>query len=245
LKTAPHFTTLQKASARLLKAPRWHRLLRATLEPAQRAKRLPSVVRLAALDSSGFEAQHVSSYFVHRRAQGGKNTGKWQSTTYRKFPKLAVLCDTASHLILSVPVERGPKPDITHFRRVLRDVPNTVRIRTLAADAGYDAEWVHGAARERFGVRMLIPAKMGRPTHKPPRGRYRRWFKAHLKQTRYTQRWQDETVFSMLKRRLSETLGARTYWSQYRAGWLKALVHNLMILWRVIRGFLQSRRGSF
>ncbi|MCH8807573.1 MAG: transposase, partial [Planctomycetes bacterium] len=47
---------------------------------------------------------------------------------------------------------------------------------------------------------------------------------------RYGQRWQVETVFSMIKRRLGETLSARSYHRQNRALLLKAVVHNILIL---------------
>ena len=55
----------------------------------------------------------------------------------------------------------------------------------------------------------------------------------------YGQRVQVETVFSMIKRRLGEALGARTYHSQNRAMMLMVLTHNLMILRHQKRGFLQ------
>ena len=47
---------------------------------------------------------------------------------------------------------------------------------------------------------------------------------------RYGQRWQIETVFSMIKRRLGETLSARSYHRQNRALLLKAVAHNILIL---------------
>ena len=52
----------------------------------------------------------------------------------------------------------------------------------------------------------------------------------HLRHTRYGQRWQVETVFSMIKRRLGDTLRAHTFWSQHRAAAPKLLAHNILIL---------------
>src|SRR5690606_985254 len=69
---APHFTTLQKASQRLLKRRRVQRLLDQTLIRASQLRLIKSRVELAAIDSSGFEAQHASRYFVKRREKGGK-----------------------------------------------------------------------------------------------------------------------------------------------------------------------------
>ena len=234
LKKTPHFTTVQKASQRLLRSAAVQRLLDATLtcaRPRSRRKRRPCV-RRAALDSSGFEAHHVSHYFVRRRAKGGK---RWQTTTYKRFPKLAVLCDCASHLILSAVAGRGPGPDITHFQRAVVAALGRVRLETLYADAGYDAEWVHLLGREMLDVRTIIPAGIGRPTDKPPTGHYRRLMSQRLHLTSYGQRWQDETVFSMIKRRLGSAVNATTYWSQCRALMLKAVTHNVLIVLCALR----------
>ena len=46
----------------------------------------------------------------------------------------------------------------------------------------------------------------------------------------YGQRWQVETVNSMIKRLLDSALTARTYWSQCREISLKAITLNVMIL---------------
>ena len=48
----------------------------------------------------------------------------------------------------------------------------------------------------------------------------------------YGQRWQVETVFSMIKRNLGENLGAVTRAAQDRSLHLMALTHNVMILLR-------------
>jgi len=230
LKKTPHFTTVQKASQRLLGNATVQRLLDATLtraRPRSRRKRRPRV-RRAALDSSGFEAHHVSHYFVRRRAKGGK---RWQAITYKRFPKLAVLCDCDSHLILSALAGRGPGPDITHFQRAVVAATGRVRLETLYADAGYDAEWAHEVARHDLGIRTIIPPKIGRPPDKAPPGYYRRLMSQRLHLTNYGQRWQVETTVSMIKRRLGSAVNARSYWSQCRALMLKAVAHNVLILY--------------
>src|SRR5260370_19250889 len=87
-----------------------------------------------------------------------------------------------------------------------------------------------------------MPATAGRPTAKPPTGRYRRRMKQRLNKDygKYGQRWQAETGFSMFKRRLGSAVHGRSYWSQCRDLLLMAITYNLMLL-HAIRGFLQSR----
>ena len=241
LHKVPHFTTFQKAARRLMAYPRARRLLGTTIRIAVKRRRIRRRVALAALDGTGLESHHASTYYVRRRAAGGKT---WQNTVYTRFPKAGVLCDCRSHLILAVVPGRGPRPDMRHFRAALDQALGVVRIDTMAADAGYDSEGSHVYARQRWGVRMLIPPLAGRPTEKLPLGYWRRKMAVCLSHSRYGQRWQVETVISMLKRLLGAALRARKYWSQCREIFLRALTLNIMILWW-IRVFYRAAASPF
>lgn len=122
--------------------------------------------------------------------------------------------------------------DVDRFQPLLDQALDQVLLDNVLADAGYDSEANHRYAREERGVRSFIPAKIGRPTTKPPRGRHRRHMKRRLNKDygSYGQRWQVETVFSMIKRRLSAVVHARNYWSQCRELMLLVLTHNIMLL---------------
>lgn len=238
LTEVPHFTTLAKATKRLLRVPLVRALSDTTLATARSRGLLPARVATAAIDSSGFEAQRASAYFVKRRAKNGLKTGVWQHTTYRTFPKLAVVVDTASHFILGATTHRGPAPDFDLWEPTVAEARRRLPLVRLLADAGFDAEWIHEAARLVYGARTIIPPEHGRPSEKLPAGYYRRRMaraftreESALKK-RYARRGQVETVFSMLKRRLGSELNARNHRSQARALLLKALTHNIMILRR-------------
>jgi len=239
LRKVPHFTTFQKAAQRLLLAIPARRLLDETIRKGIALRRMRKRVALAALDGTGFESHHASSYYVRRRASGGK---QWQSLTYRRFPKAGILCDCASHMILAVVPGHGPSPDCKHFRLAITEARRRVRIVTLAADAGYDSEAAHEYARQECGIRTLIPALKGRPTKKRPSGYWRRQMQARLHTTRYGQRWQVETVNSMLKRLLDSALRARKRWNKYREIVLRALTLNVMIV-RWIKVFYRAGRS--
>jgi hypothetical protein len=227
MQEVPHYTTFQKAAKRLLRYPIARRLLRATLRVARQRHVLRVRIRLGALDATGFESHHVSTYYARRRRQGG---ARKQRVRCSHFPKLHLLCDTSTHLILAAVPEQGPSPDVSRFRHALDQARQNVRLEALAADPGYDSEANHRYARELCRIRTLIPAEIGRPSANPPTGYWRRKMKAHLKQSRYGQRWQAETVISMIKRLLGSALRARSYWSRFREMLLRAITHNIMIL---------------
>ena len=236
LQRVPHWTTLQKASKRLLRNAAVQKLLDASVDRTSRGGRRQRVKR-AAVDSTGFEVQQTSHYFVRRRAKGRKD---WQITTYKRFPKLDLLVDCSNHMVLAAMAERGPGPDITHVVPIVYQACGRAEIETLLADAGYDAEWVHWLGREAMEIRTLIPPKIGRPTDKPPTGYYRRLMSQRLHLTCYGQRWQVETVMSMVKRRQGSAVNARTYWSQCRALMLKAVTHNILILYALTESTRQA-----
>ena len=144
LKKTPHFTTLQKASQRLLAAPRARRLLDATVRQRMgRRRRVPS----AAVDSTGLECSAASGYFVNRRACA---SGPWKRVVYHHYPKLGIVCDTRTHFVLACAVGRGPRPDVDEFRPLIAEALHRVRLALLVADAGYDSEPNHCFARERM-----------------------------------------------------------------------------------------------
>lgn len=224
LPKVPHFTTLQKAAQRLLKIAPARRLLEATVRLHMGRRRR---VKRSAIDSTGLECSAASGYFVRRRS---RVEGPWKTVVYHHYPKLGVVCDSDQHFILACHAGRGPRPDVDEFRPLVAEALRVVLLSQLAADAGYDSEPNHRFARDEHAVRTIIPAKHGRPTDKPPSGRYRRLMKVRFDRTAYRRRSQVETVISMIKRRQGAHVRARTYHNQCRELRLLVLTHNVMIL---------------
>jgi hypothetical protein len=144
------------------------------------------------------------------------------------------VAETREHFALAFHAGKGPRPDVDELTDLMRAASQRVTIRTVVADAGYDSEANHRTAREQLNIRSIIPAKHGRPTHKPANGRYRRRMQKRFDRKTYCKRGQIETVMSMIQRRLGSFLRGRTYLSRCREMRLMTITHNLMILQRVI-----------
>jgi hypothetical protein len=224
LKQVPHFTTFQKASHRLLLTGPARRLLESTVRLHLGRRRR---VKRAAIDSTGLECSCASGYFVRRRKRLGD---PWKTVVYHHYPKLGLVCGTDDHFIFASQAGRGPRPDVDEFRPLVAETLRIVQLSQLAADAGYDSEPNHKFARDKHGIRTIIPAKHGRPTAKLPAGRYRRLMKVRFDRGAYRRRSQVETVMSMIKRRQGAHVGGRSYHSQCRDLRLLVLTHNVMIL---------------
>ena len=235
LKTVPHFTTLHKSSQRLLRNKFADKLLVSTIKRLTTDK---DIIDLAAIDSTGFDSNYVSRYFVSRRRS--KLLDLWEDTIYKRFPKLAIICDCSNHAILSAMTARGPSVDVNQFCQPLESAARRVEIEHLLADAGYDSEINHEYARETCNIETTIPAKAGRPTKKLPKGKYRKEMRTDFKQEIYGQRWQAETVFSMIKRNYGSALRARNIESQAREMLLIVLTHNSASIQRVKELFYRA-----
>jgi hypothetical protein len=226
LPRVPHYTTLQKASRRLLRTSQartlFHGVVRRFLGRRRR-------VRLAAMDSTGLDLGRRSTYYARRRQ--AKKAAK-KRVLYSRFAKLEVCFECRSHVILAASMGRGPRPDTDRFKPLLNATLQVARPDNMLADAGYDSESNHEHARLTHKVRSFMPATLGRPTTKLPTGYFRRRMKQRLNKDygRYGQRWQAETGISMLKRCLANSIQGHSYWSQCRELWLLVITYNILLL---------------
>jgi hypothetical protein len=248
LAKAPDHNTLCRAARFLLHKCRVDRVLDVAARWAAVARALGLSAKPLAVDGSYFEPRHVSRYFEFRRGLGGGNRGRRRKG--KSLPKLGLACASHAHLVLACETATGASGDQPLFEPLLyhawRRVPN--RRFAAVADAGFDAAYNHRIARRDMGVRSVIPPLIGRPPEggkaasDPHRRLMRRLLATRQSRRRcgYTQRWQAETVNSMIKRNLGSALRGRTPMSRERDMRLKVLVHNVMIL-RRYRGSRQSR----
>lgn len=223
----PHFTTLCAASKRILQKRTSDALLQSILQRCKDAGLLKNHSKLAAIDSTGIESRYASRYYTRRCK---RHEGHYK----HYYPKLSAICDTATHLVLGIVIDRGPRLDHAEADATVLNALSHQRFATLVADAGYESERFHKWCREVLGIRSIIPTtQRGRPRHdeqsKAVTGFYRRLMQNKFPKSKYGQRWQIETVFSMLKRNLGSSVRARRYYSQYREIRLRVLAHNLMI----------------
>lgn len=183
----------------------------------------------AAIDSTGFESTSRSSHYAWRKGKRYR---------MRKWPKLTLVCDIATHLIAAAVMSIGPSQDAPLMSEPLLKAAWQMEIDCLLADGGYDSEANHVRAREHLGIRSSVIRlnRRGRAANKSIRRRrwaktrYRRqMYRSFLKRI-YRQRWQIESVISRVKRRLGSALRGRSDPAKERDCHMKILTHNLMIL---------------
>ena len=243
----PDHNTLWNAFNRLIKPRTIDSMLDQTAEWAKQRKLLTGPFKPLSLDSSMFESRHVSRHFEKRQRQSARDgrrkprkTGEKQagdrqrSRVVRSLPKLSLAVASSCHLILAARATTGAGADQRFFEPLLFDAWRRGDVKVAVADAGYDSEGNHCIARQDMGVRSIIPPNSGRPTDKLPAGRHRRnmhhRFKRKADKKYYGQRWQSETVNSMIKRNLGSALRAKSARRRSKELLLRVITHNVMIL---------------
>lgn len=266
LTKVPNYRTLQRSFDVIVTLRRMNRALDVQVDAFDEAGVLGLSDKPGAMDSTHLESHHVSQHFQKRREQTAKeskqperNTDGAESTeksspkrdkgnsatrskVVKKLPKLTIAVAAACHVILAARASTGAGSDSPHFEPVLFDAWRRAPVKVMVADAGFDSEDNHRTARQDMGVRSVIPPEIGRPskTGKPPRGYYRRLMRQRFNRKAdkkvYGQRWQSETVNSMLKRNMGAALRARTEKRREREMLLRVVVHNVMLMCNVREG---------
>jgi hypothetical protein len=207
LKCVPNYSTLKKFSDRIASPELVDALLGQILELIE------APAAEVAIDSTGMESNTASAHYLARRNQ--------HRHQYVKL-SLAVICTTL--LAAGLVVSWGPTGDKAQARELLTRTAEKVQPQWLYADVGYDAEWVHVACREAWGVKSLIPPLIQRADGTAG-GQWRSQMTELPK--RYGRRWHIESFMSGLKRTMGSTLAARSEHALFTEAALRVLAYAL------------------
>lgn len=208
----PHYTTLQKFSARSQVLA----IAQAILADigGQAAARHPQ--QAAAMDATGLARTTVSDYFCSRRGR-----------RFRRWVKVSVVVLCGSLLPLALEVDLRPTHDCVHARSLLSQAAGAARPTRLYADAGYDAEWIHEHCRQKWKVPSVIAA-VSRRADGTIGGKWRaRMTPDYLQKNDFGKRWSVESFFSGLKRTMGAALSARRPSQMLAEAALKVLAYAL------------------
>jgi hypothetical protein len=244
---SPDHNTLWRAFSKLLTPARVRQALDC-LACENRSGNADLAAKPLSVDSTCYDDHYRSSHYDRvcrrikreRAEKGRKSAGSWsakanasRSRAVKIMPKLMLAVAAASHRILAAKATLGGGSDAPDFESMLAEARRRGKVRTVVADAGFDSEHNHAVAREQFKIRSIIPASIGKPSTKPPTGRYRRLMKQRFSRKAdaraYGQRTQSETVNSMMKRNLGDSLRSRDPKRRKQEMLLKSIVHNLML----------------
>ena len=223
----PHKDTLRKFSGRLPDG-----LLDKAVGETARLLCGPDVVM--AVDGTGFSMSNASRHFVRRLKQFGT-----EQQVVRDFAKASFAVDTKSLVIIACDVASSRCGDVKRFSPLLEKVTGTgVGVSKVLADKGYDSEQAHEDARRILGedVETVIPVRKKEPKsvktawRSVPKGWYRRAMYRDFDADTYAFRSLVETVNSMVKRKMGDTVYGKTLASMAREIKFACIAHNIRLL---------------
>jgi hypothetical protein len=216
LKQAPDYTTFYRFMRRLSAERIQIALQEAALETIKNG---PAKRAVFAVDATGLAPGAMSTFFINRKRDRG------EGLPWRFWLKWVVVVETKHQLLLAQIAKRGPYNDCALLRPLLDMAHQVMPASLVLADAEFDSERNHKHIREVHHMQSLIPAKRGKKTWKLKGIRAR--MKNNFPAKKYSQRNLIETVFSVVKRKLSTRAPGRSLATQALQALILGLAYNL------------------
>jgi Transposase domain (DUF772)/Transposase DDE domain len=206
LSTVPDYTTVYRFLRRL-PDDAIENVLGESVRRLRRSSRRGRRPTAVAVDGTGLSPQGVSTYFI-RRVEQQKHGEK----RFRQYLKWLVTADVDRQIIL--PALPG----------LLDAASRIAPIGLVLADAEFDSEANHRHIRATLGAHSVIPTN---PRRGVPEGEIRYQLHRDFPRQLYGPRAKVETVFSVIKRKLSSKAPGRSVPLQVRQALLLGLAFNL------------------
>jgi transposase len=234
----PHFNSV----LRYLRAPEMTPVLRGLVELS--ALPLKAVETDFAVDSTGFSTSRFVRWHDH----------KWgKEMTKREWVKLHAMCGVRTNIVTSVELSDWRSHDTNYFRPLVAQTAENFALRDVTADKAYSSKRNLQAVADAGGT-AFIPFKNSRglagergnnpvpavynPQATIPGIEMSAWTRmyhmfAYQRDTflsRYHQRSNVETTFSMIKAKFGDSLRSKSDVGQMNEVLCKVVAHNLCVL---------------
>lgn len=227
LSRIPHYTTLQKAAARLR-----HGMLLKILESFLAYCQVSRM--LAGMDATGLSHGQASYYY----------TKKFKLR--RKFVKITICADLKRQIVCGIKIRHRRRNDMYDFTPLLRKLTGLASVGTMVADRGFDSEQNHVDAGNLGVERCIIRPRYENLKPSKTRGEHRRRMKRRFPWRTYHQRSKMETIFSVIKGMLGDSVTSRSIVTQNRETLYRVIAYNcyritknyFVIFGWFLRGFL-------
>jgi hypothetical protein len=216
LKQTPDYTTFYRFMRRLDENVIQNALQEAAL---QIMNNQPTKNAILAVDATGLAPGSISTFFINRKRDRG------QGLPWRYWLKWVVVIETQHQLLLAQIAKRGPHNDCALLRPLVDIAHQITPASYVLADAEFDSERNHRHIREIHHMKSIIPAKRGKKTWRLHG--IRAQMKSNFPAKKYSQRNLIETVFSVVKRKLSARAPGRSLSTQAIQALILGLAYNL------------------
>jgi len=215
LRSVPDYTTLY----RFLKRLDDDTIDRGLAETVRQLRRRRSARVTAGVDGTGLSHNAVSTFFIRRLEQHARGM-----TQHRHWLKWLIVAELQQQIVLAQRARQGPWCDTRALPGLVDAAAVRAPLGLVLADAEFDSEANHQHIRQRWRAHSIIPANRRRGI---PNGTIRNQMYRDFPRKRYGPRAKIETIFSVVKRKLSSRAPGRILALQIRQALLLGLTYNL------------------
>ena len=189
---------------------------------------------IVAVDSTGFSLTNVSGHMEKRIKEFGP-----EKKRKRDFVKTTYSVDTSTKTILSCDCADRHSHDVKRMEYAVSSlVRGSFGVKCVVADKGYDAEHVHKDIHDRLKADAMIPLRKIEPARiegkrVTTKGFNRGRMKFFFDKETYNLRSLVETVNSMVKRKMGDTVNSRTSLTSAVEVLLRSIAHNFRRLFEL------------
>ena len=209
LKRLPHFTTLQKFSAR----QKIQELEKLILESCKLAKKKCKNI---GIDATGMSLDFASKHYAQRIEK---------TILRRDFLKLNMFMDLDNLMILSAKIRKRARHDTRDVKALWNKIKHLL-FKKVFADKGYDANFFHEIVYKSKRKSVIFIKNPKVPIWRT-KGFFRKKAKKDAKNHQKGKRSLTETINSILKRVYGETIAAKKFCTQKIELLFKILTLNL------------------
>src|ERR1035437_4285518 len=150
-----------------------------------------------------------------------RRTGKLR----RSFFKTSIPVDTSKKVILRWKISQKADNEIKHANALIRQSNKMRKSDYYAMDKGYDSEKIHVIIREEIKADSNIPLR--KIKRKKIWRKYRQQLNWVFDNIKYNQRNIAKTIFSVVKRKLGETLRPNKFRNQVNKIKIRLITYNI------------------
>jgi len=176
------------------------------------------------IDSTGFELEDGSFYYTKRMGL---------STKYKKYLKLSASAELDKQIIISTKIRKGYSNDTIDLIPLVKKSAKIKKIKSVAADKGYDSNKNHKFVMQTLQAKSLIATKNYGSKRRNWRKDWRRTAKKQFNEKEYHQRSKIETIFYVIKHLFGAVIYARKWVMQQKEILFRVLAYNIYRLTKV------------
>lgn len=173
---------------------------------------------IVGIDGTASSTKYGSRHYYRRAGikVKKKDSVKWVSVV-----------DLIHQLVLVIKIRKKARHDNVDFKPSMRKARKSTTIKRGIGDKGFDAEKNHELFEQEIGGEFIAPPKNKNVPIWKTKGQHRKDLKRYFPKTKYSPRSKNETVISVIKRKMGDALHSIKFHMRKIELLMRTIVYNI------------------